>query len=143
MIYARINLSQTNYTQIDNAIQISDPSILIDKLDYIYITYCRYKQFTSVMPIFTSEYTDPNNDVIGYYTNNKLVAFSLIKRFDKENAECMQFAWDYTNPGLRLGINSLKHECALYKHMGFKYLYLGQDDDYKKQIAGFEILGTL
>jgi hypothetical protein len=34
------------------------------------------------MPIFDSRYTDPMTDVIGYYDHNKLVAFSLIKRYD-------------------------------------------------------------
>ena len=42
---------------------------------------------------------------------------------------------------LVFGIKSLKHECALYKARGFKYLYLGGADEYKKQIDGFEILG--
>lgn len=95
------------------------------------------------MPIFASEYTDPGNELIGYMHEGQLVAFSLIKIFDRENAECVQFAWDYANPKLRLGINSLKHECAWYKQCGYQYLYLGGADEYKKQFDGFEILGPL
>ena len=93
------------------------------------------------MPIFDSQYTDPNTDIIGYYTNNKLVAFSLIRKYDEFNAECVQFAWDYEQPEIRLGIETMKHECALYKSLGYKYLYLGSADEYKKEIDGFEILG--
>ena len=95
------------------------------------------------MPIFASEYSDPSNELIGYMHNDKLVAFSLIKKFDSENAECVQFAWDYVNPELRLGINSLKHECAVFKQWGYKYLYLGGAGEYKKHFDGFEILGSL
>ena len=95
------------------------------------------------MPIFNSQYTDSSNDVIGYYDQNQLVAFSLIKRFDDKNAECLQFAWDYQNPGLRLGIESLKNECAIYRNRRFDYLYLGTADNYKKEIMGFEILGPI
>ena len=93
------------------------------------------------MPIFDSEYTDPGNRIIGYYVNGELVAFSLIKLFNKYNAECVQFAWDYGNHKLRLGIISLKHECAVFKDLGFSYLYLGGADEYKQKLDGFEILG--
>ena len=142
-MYARIDLSKTNYNKLEDGtwgfIEYPD----VDQLDTIYRTYCRHKQFKSVMPIFASEYTDPGNELIGYMHNDKLVGFSLIKKFDSENAECVQFAWDYANPELRLGINSLKHECAVFKQWGYKYLYLGGADEYKKHFDGFEILGSL
>ena len=142
MTYARIDLSKTNYNKLEDGtwgfIEYPD----VDQLNNIYRTYCRHKKFKSVMPIFPSEYTDPGNELIGYMHESKLVAFSLIKIFDNENAECVQFAWDYNNPKLRLGFKSLEHECALYKDRGFKYLYLGGADEYKKQMQGFEILGT-
>jgi hypothetical protein len=95
------------------------------------------------MPIFDSEFFDQKNDVIGYYDGDVLVAFSLLRRYDNENVEAIQFAWDYKTPKLRLGIDSLKSECAVYKELGFKYLYLGGADEYKKKIDGFEILGSL
>lgn len=142
MIYARINLSQTNYSTITLDWQyLKNPDI--GKLNTIYKHYCSYKKFASVMPIFDSEYTDSKNDIIGYFDNNDLVAFSLLTRFDAENVEAVQFAWTYHNPKLRLGVESLKHECAIYKRLGFKYLYLGQADEYKSNIDGFEILGSL
>ena len=139
MLYARVDLSKTNYQELDNYCFITNPNI--EELDKLYIAYCKHKKFRSVMPIFAVEYTDTNSDVIGYYDNNKLVAFSLIKRYSDAEAECVQFAWDYANPKLRLGMSSLKNECAIYKRLGFEYLYLGGADEYKKGIDGFEILG--
>lgn len=94
------------------------------------------------MPIFDSEYTDSSNDVIGYYHHNNLVAFSLIRKYDCVNIEAIQFAWDYKAPSLKLGIKSLMNECAIYKKLGYKYLYLGEAAKYKK-IDGYEELGPI
>ncbi len=117
-----------------------DPPVGI--LNAIYADYCRYKKFDSVMPLFDSQFTDVKNDIYGYPDlSGKIVAFSMVRRHDSISAESLQFAWDYTEPSLRLGIRSLEHECAIYKHWGFKYLYLGQVDEYKSKLDGFEILG--
>lgn len=139
--FARIDLSKTNYKTNVSWQYIVDPDIT--KLNSIYRDYCKYKRFASVMPIFDSRYTDPMTDVIGYYDGDKLAAFSLIRRYDDKNALCDQFAWNYNNPKLRLGIETMKTECAIYKERGFKYLYLEQAHLYKSQIDGFEILGPL
>lgn len=139
MKYARIRLADTNYDMLDNFQVLTNPDAL--ELEHIYNTYCVYKKFKSVMPIFAEEYIDPRNDVIGYYDQNKLVAFSLIRKYDAENCEAVQFAWDYTNPALQLGYASLQSECAYYKAQGFRYYYLGGADEYKRQFDGFEILG--
>ena len=142
--FARINLSRTNYTEtVDwKYITSREPDVLA-QLDDIYRTYCIYKHFASVMPMFHSRYNDPMADIVGYYDNTKLVAFSLIRRFDLHNAQCDQFAWTYHRPKLRLGIETMKTECAIYKARGFKYLYLEQAHLYKQDMDGFEILGTL
>lgn len=139
MKYARINLLQTNYTTLTDWQYLST----FDLLPSIYKKYCQYKKFESVVPLFDSQYTEQNTDVIGYYDNGVLVAFSLIKIYNTENAETLQFAWDYSNPELRLGIESLKNECAIYKQRGFKHLYLGPASKYKEQFDGFEILGPI
>ena len=141
MLYARIDLLRTDYTPLKNWAYIKDPNI--KELNDLYRAYCRYKSFPSVMPIFENEYTDSANDLIGYYENSTLVAFSLIRRYSNYEAECVQFAWNYNNPRSRLGITSLKNECAIYKERGFRYLYLGNADEYKSKISGFEILGPL
>jgi len=139
--FARIDLSQTNYETTVNWEYLREPDVA--KLNTIYRDYCKYKHFASVMPIFDSRYTDPMTDVIGYYDGDKLVAFSLIRRYDDKNALCDQFAWNYNNPRLRLGIETMKTECAIYRARGFKYLYLEQAHLYKSKIQGFEILGPL
>jgi len=139
--FARIDLSRTNYKINVEWMYMPQPDIAA--LNNIYRTYCTHKHFASVMPIFDSRYTDPMTDVIGYYDCAKLVAFSLIKRYDEHNALCDQFAWTYHNPRMRLGIETMKTECAIYKARGFKYLYLEQAHLYKSEIDGFEILGPL
>ena len=139
--FARIDLSKTNYERTVDCRILTTPDI--PALNAIYRTYCTYKHFASVMPIFDSRYTDPMTDVIGYYDKAKLVAFSLIKRYDEHNALCDQFAWTYHKPKLRLGIETMKTECAIYKARGFRYLYLEQAHLYKAEIDGFEILGPL
>ena len=139
--FARINLEQTTYTPTVSWQYITDPDIPV--LQDIYRTYCIYKHFASVMPLFDSQFTDANTDVIGYHEDGKLVAFSLMKRYDNKNVLASQFAWTYHNPRIRLGIESLKTECAIYRERGFQYLYLDQAHLYKQGLEGFEILGTL
>jgi hypothetical protein len=139
--FARIDLSKTIYSIGIEWMYITRPDIAA--LNAIYRDYCVYKKFSSVMPIFDSRYTDPMTDVIGYYDQARLVAFSLIKRYDEHNALCDQFAWTYHNPKMRMGIETMKTECAIYRARGFKYLYLEQAHLYKSEIDGFEILGPL
>jgi len=141
---ARIDLEKTNYKPtVDwRVITGRDPDMLA-QLDDIYRTYCIYRRFVSVMPMFHSRYHDPMADLIGYYDADRLVAWSLIRRFDQLNAQCDQFAWTYHRPKLRMGIETMKTECAIYKEQGFQYLYLEQAHLYKSEIDGFEILGPL
>ena len=139
--FARIDLSKTTYQPTVDWYYITEPNIA--QLQDIYRTYCIYKHFASVMPLFESQFTDPDTDVLGYREEGKLVAFSLIKRYDSENALCAQFAWTYHNPRTRLGLESLKTECAIYRDQGYKFLYLDQAHLYKQGLEGFEILGTL
>lgn len=142
--FARIDLERTNYqpTVSWRYIDQRDQDTLA-KLDDIYRTYCIYKHFGSVMPMFHSRYLDPMADIIGYYDCDRLVAWSLIRRFDHSNALCDQFAWTYHKPRMRLGIETMKTECAIYRERGFRYLYLEQAHLYKSEIDGFEILGPM
>jgi hypothetical protein len=140
--FARINLAKTTYEPSVNwQYIVNRDANTLAQLDRIYRDYCVYKKFASVMPMFHSRYTDPMADVIGYYDQDQLVAWSLIRRFDDHNASCEQFAWTYHNPRLRLGIETMKTECAIYRAQGFKYLYLEQAHLYKQEINGFELLG--
>ena len=141
--YARINLAKTNY-QVLSKNQFK----ILSQWDYneliqIYSKYCSYKKFTSVLPLWYEDFASENTKVFGYYDNNKLVAWSLMLEYP--SAKCVtaeQFAWDYENRSLRLGISSLKSECAYYKDMGYHYLYLHGAEEYKKDFDGFEIVGA-
>jgi hypothetical protein len=137
--FARIDLEKNTDQATVNWAYLKNPNIA--ELQEIYRTYCIHKHFASVVPLFDSQFTDPDTDVLGYYDNDLLVAFSIIKRYDDKNALCAQFAWNYRNPKLRLGIESLRTECAIYRERGFKYLYLDQAHLYKQGITGFELLG--
>lgn len=144
MKFCRIDLSKTNYKPVKDTVFFVDPPI--ETLQAIYKTYCKHKQFDSVMPIFDSQFLDYQNTIIGYYNLNDhtdLVAFSILREHDKQNVEAVQFAWDYKNPEQRWGIRSLEHECALCKQLGYRYLYLGEAADYKSQIDGYEELGPI
>ncbi len=138
ILYCRIDLSKTNYSQFDSAEIIVDPDI--SKLKNIFKKYCDHKKFTSVEPMWDCEFAWPHNDVIGYYDSIKLVAWSVITKYNKEDVYSVQFAWDYANPDLRLGITSIEHECAYYKSLGYRYYYLGEAHKYKQNIQGFQIL---
>ena len=141
--FARIDLSKTNYEATVEWGYLIPTDQQIQELDQIYRDYCVYKKFTSVMPMFRGRYTDPTTDVIGYFDQGCMVAFSLIQRYDEHNALCDQFAWNYHRPKTRLGIKTMKTECAIYKARGFDYLYLEQAHMYKTEIDGFEILGPM
>jgi hypothetical protein len=140
--FARIALAKTNYAESVQWSYLSKSDYMLGKCQEIYQTYCCYKKFTSVMPMFVGRFREPAADVIGYYHGGNLVAFSLIRKFDEHNALCDQFAWNYHDPGLRLGIETMKTECAIYRARGFQYLYLEQAHAYKSEIDGFEILGA-
>ena len=139
--FARIDLTQTTYRPTVTWEYLLEPNIA--QLQDIYRTYCIYKHFASVMPLFDSQFTDPNTDVIGYREQGELVAFSLMRRLDEENVLASQFAWTYHNPRTRLGVESLKTECAIYRDRGYKFLYLDQAHLYKQGLEGFEILGPV
>ena len=139
--FARIDLSKVTYQPTVDWEYLLEPNIT--QLRDIYRTYCIYKHFASVMPLFDSQFRDPTTDVIGYRESRELVAFSLMKRYDQENVLASQFAWTYHNPRTRLGIESLKTECAIYRDRGFKFLYLDQAHLYKQGLDGFELLGPI
>ena len=139
--FARIDLSQTTYRPTVTWEYLLEPNIA--QLQDIYRTYCIYKHFASVMPLFNSQFTDPATDVIGYREAGELVAFSLMRRYDTENVLASQFAWTYHNPRSRLGVESLKTECAIYRDRGYKFLYLDQAHLYKQGLEGFELLGSI
>ena len=144
MIYCRIKLQETNYKETNRCKVLWSSNhrarLDTDKLLEIYNNYCKHKKFKSPWPYYKEQFTQEHFELLGYYNDDQLVAWSLIYIINEEVVEAFQFAWDYKNPELRLGILSLTNECAMYKKRGFKYILLGEADDYKKEIKGFEII---
>lgn len=142
MKFCRIKLAETNYQEYPE-VSLFTWASGIEPFDEIYKKYCRHKQFSSVMPLFLSQFQDKANDIHAYYHNGQIVAWSLCRRWDEFSVESQQFAWDYKDADLELGIRSLEHECAYYKKRGYKYLYLGEGANYKAQFDGYELLGPI
>ena len=142
-LFARIDLSQTHYQPTVGYRYLDATEDNIRACQDIYRTYCIYKHFASVMPLFASRLQDPQADILGYYDGVDLGGRRIIKKYDEHNALCDQFAWTYHRPRMRLGIETMKTECAIYRQRGFRYLYLEQAHLYKSEIAGFEILGPM
>jgi hypothetical protein len=65
--FARIDLTKTTYQATVAWEYLREPNTA--QLRDIYRTYCIYKHFASVMPLFDSQFTDPMTDVIGYREN--------------------------------------------------------------------------
>lgn len=133
----RINLQQTNYKIIDyRLLNHTD----FARAEQIYKQYIEYKKIESPHPIFIEDFE--LRTVFGYYDENELVAFSITVALpSKKTVLADQFAWDYKNPKLKLGYKSIRSECAYYKAQGYEYYILGDDDDkYKKEIQGFELI---
>lgn len=143
--YCYINLEKTNYkTKLTDYkifnLNIEKPPV--DKMLEIYQQYADYKKIESLWPIYPEEFTSKQNDIIGYYDNrNRLVAWSMMHKINTQVVEALQFAWNYENPKLKLGIQSMKTECAIYKELGYKIIILGEAHNYKRSIDGFEIFG--
>jgi arginyl-tRNA--protein-N-Asp/Glu arginylyltransferase len=108
----------------------------------IYRKYCEYKQFDSVMPLFEQQFRDVSTEIVGYFSNRKLVAFSLIKLYDSNNIDALQFAWDYETPQLSLGSVSTYLEVEIARREGCQHYYMmggyEVDSAYKAQLGGFE-----
>jgi len=138
-LFSRINLLKTNYDILSRAKLLHEPDYNV--LKNIYDRYCNHKKFIDPIPFILDKYTCNNRDIIGYYNKENLVAYSLILKYPDEHSVLSdQFAWDYYDPKLRLGIKSLEHECAFYKSLGYNYLYLGEHSKYKSKFAGYELL---
>ncbi len=137
----RIDLTKIKYKQINFVLLgLQD----FPKCEEIYKQYIEHNDIENPHPVFEEEWNTEakyNADVIGYYDNNDLVAWSLTYKFpSKQTVIADQFAWNYSNPKLKLGYKSIRSECAYYKSQGFKYFILGDPDKYKEELQGYEII---
>jgi hypothetical protein len=139
--FGRIDLTKTNYVnEIDwwllNPVPVND-------VQRVYRDYCVHKHFQSVMPMIAGRLTAPDTEIIGYYDQSRLMAWSMYRIWDDKNILSDCFAWDYRNPQLRLGIRSIENECAIYRDRGYRYMYFEAVEPYMLDLQGFEILGPI
>lgn len=139
--FARINLVKTTYQDIIPW-KIMNP-VPLDDVIRVYKEYCRHKNFQSVMPMVAGRFLVPGTEVIGYYDNSQLIAWSMYRIWDNESIVTDHHAWNYKNPKLRLGIRSLENECAIYRNRGFKYMYIESIQNYMFKLEGLELLGPI
>lgn len=137
----RINLELTNYRQIP--FQFLDKKYF-SQCEKIYKKYIAHNNIENPHPVFEEEWDKEskyNADVLGYYHDDQLVAWSLVYKFpSKSTILADQFAWNYADPKLKLGYRSIRSECAYYKSQGYKYFILGDPDKYKEELKGYEII---
>ena len=141
MKFGRIDLTKTTYNIILDA-QLLNP-VPVDEVNRVYKAYCTYKNFKSVMPMVPGRFTVPGTEVLGYYDQDQLIAWSMYRIWDSKTIVSDHHAWDYTNPRLRIGLHSLENECALYRDRGSEFMYFEFIAPYMSDLQGFEILGTL
>ena len=101
MKFGRIDLTKTTYSVTLEA-HLLNP-VPIDEINRVYKQYCLYKNFKSIMPMIPGRFLIPNTEVFGYYEQEKLIAWSMYRIWDKENIVIDHHAWDYNNPKLRIG----------------------------------------
>jgi len=136
--FGRINLTKTDYVPCADWILLETPPVR-ELLD-IYRDYCRHKHFLSVIPMAPERFTESGTDIIGYQHQGRLVAWSMLRRWGTHSVLSDHFAWNYRDPGLRLGIHSLKTECAIYRDQGFQWMYFESVEPYMMDLQAFEIL---
>lgn len=139
--FGRIYLQNTTYQQ-DLECEILCP-VPVDAVLRVYHDYCAHKHFQSVMPMLPSRLTADQTEIIGYHDQGRLMAWSMYRIWDDSSILCDHHAWDYSNPRLRLGIRSLKNECAIYRDRGFSHMYFEWVAPYMLNFESFEILGPI
>ena len=137
-----IDVSEREYVDKSDSIFFAmNPEITNSKTEEIYITYCKYKKFNDLFHPEVSHWLDCDYKMV-YYDEYDSVAWSKIRMYSEDSLETVLFAWNYNNPKLRVGSNSLTHELNWAKDNNFKYVYLGPGYEtgsvYKANIDGFE-----
>ncbi len=140
MRFARIDLTKTTYNVTLDA-HLLNP-VPVDEINRVYKAYCLHKNFKSIMPMVPGRFSVPGTEVFGYYEQDRLIAWSMYRIWDNESIVIDHHAWDYRNPKLRLGLNSLQNECAIYRNRGYRFMYFESIESYMFKLQGFEILGV-
>lgn len=140
----RICLSDHNFAQYDPN-RINSEIFPMDQiprrtLDHIYDSYCYHKKFKKYFEV--DEYHNWDR-VIGYRDQGgDLCAYSKLRHYSNRSIETLIFAWDYKNPELELGKQSLWWELDWCQKQGYQYTYVGSAYEtsslYKADYPGFE-----
>ena len=93
------------------------------------------------MPIIPGRFFVSGTEVWGYRDTGHLIAWSMYRVWDQHSVVSDYHAWDYCTPKLRLGLRSLKNECAIYRDRGFRFMYFEHVESYMFKIEGFSLLG--
>ena len=137
--FGRIDLAATNYGA-DIDCERLDP-VPINEVLRVYREYCRHRHFQSVIPMIPGRLQAADTEIIGYYHQDRLMAWSMYRIWDHQNILSDHFAWDYRDPRLRLGIRSIENECAIYRDRGYRWMYFEAVEPYMLDLQGFEVLG--
>jgi hypothetical protein len=137
----RCNLANTSYSEYDaDRYAIMHPKLA--EIEHIYTSYCFHKGFADLYQREVVNWFDDDICIEYYNLKNEFVAWSKLRSYTKKSLETVIFAWDYRDPKLKIGYNSLKHELAWAKKQGYDYVYLGPGYEegcvYKSEMHGFE-----
>ena len=129
---------------------LSDEEIF--SLKHVFYRYLYVKKYTAGADLETvesyQEHFDyyvgarmQNRRVFMYFYEGRLIAFSCFEEYPKSFFGS-QFAWDYRNPELSLGLMQINILCSLAKKENKDYVYLGMSYgsicSYKSRFKGFE-----
>tara|TARA_Y100001938_G_scaffold29079_1_gene39260 strand:- start:5799 stop:6563 length:765 start_codon:yes stop_codon:yes gene_type:complete len=153
----RIDTSKLEYNKKTRRILNSCPNVEIkikkysetniDEIQSIYEKYMKYRGFVDDLglggPANEVELDQANKQVVHYYHEGKLRAYTLLRTYDNSPVMTgLQFCWDYHNPKMSLGKYSVIKEIECARENGIKYLYMmpGYEKTciYKKDFTGFE-----
>jgi len=137
----RCNLNDISYKEFTaERYTISKPKLA--EIEHIYTSYCFHKGFEDLYQREVVNWLDDDICVEYYNLKNEFVAWSKLRPYTEKSLETVIFAWDYRDPKLKIGYNSLKHELAWAKNNGYEYVYLGPGYEegciYKSELQGFE-----
>ena len=77
MKYGKVDLSKTNYVPDTEYVILDNPPA--EELLEIYRQYCLHHRFESAWPFYKEQFKkDTSIDIIGYWDNGKLAAWSMI-----------------------------------------------------------------
>ena len=111
------------------------------RMDRIWSDYIDERSYTDHLEYHrTLEYQPEHKRLVLIYDKQKLVAFSIIRVWPVFVS--LQFAWNYHNPKLSVGVNAQYYELSYAREIGNMLVYLcpGYETNciWKSRFAGFQ-----